>query len=208
MTIYHDRVDCLFKATYWPAAETVIRKKYDNDEKPSSAATNAATTTTTTMTTSTSSASSEVLNALEQSIYFMAICTMTESECEQMMYESKKNLLHRHRHAVEAALTRSEFLVNPDKLTLQSFVLYLVCFFFSVEEWREKKTDQETIDGIENMLRIRPILVVTSISNPNGKCFGAATTTTTRIKQSTFHRRRFEITSMVLYRHARFSNLN
>ncbi|EED21811.1 histone deacetylase, putative [Talaromyces stipitatus ATCC 10500] len=105
LDIYHDRVDCLFKATYWPAAETAIHRKYGPDKQYSP---------------------SPVIHAVERAVYFMAICTMTESECDAMLSESKSSLIYRHQRSVEVALARSEFFTNPDKLALQSFVLYLM----------------------------------------------------------------------------------
>lgn len=110
LDIYHDRVDCLFKATYWPAAETAIIRRYEEYEKGSPC----------------------VVRAVERAIYFMAVCTMTESECETMLSDSRSNLIYRHRRAIEIALARSEFLTNPDKLALQAFVLYLVCYTFQI----------------------------------------------------------------------------
>lgn len=105
LDIYHDRVDCLFKATYWPAAETAIIQRYKELKNGTPC----------------------TMRPVERAIYFMAVCAMTESECEATLSESRSNLIYRHRRAVEIALARSEFLTNPDKLALQAFVLYLVC---------------------------------------------------------------------------------
>ncbi|RAO71190.1 uncharacterized protein BHQ10_007202 [Talaromyces amestolkiae] len=104
LNIYHDRVDCLFKATYWPAAETAIIQRYEELKKGTPC----------------------MVRPVERAIYFMAVCAMTESECEAMLSESRSNLIYRHRRAVEIALARSDFLTNPDKLALQAFVLYLM----------------------------------------------------------------------------------
>lgn len=107
LNIYHDRVDCLFKATYWPAAETAIIQRYYEELKTGIPCS---------------------VRPVERAIYFMAVCAMTESECEAMLSESRSNLIYRHKRAVEIALARSGFLTNPDKLALQAFVLYLVCW--------------------------------------------------------------------------------
>lgn len=106
LNIYHDRVDCLFKATYWPAAVTGIIQRHEELKKGMPC----------------------IMRPVERAIYFMAVCSMTESECEAMLSESRSSLIYRHRRAVEIALARSDFLTNPDKLALQAFVLYLVCY--------------------------------------------------------------------------------
>lgn len=106
LNIYHDRVDCLFKATYWPAAEIAISQRYEELKKGTPC----------------------MIRPVERAIYFMAVCAMTVTECEVMLSESRNNLIYRHKRAVEIALARSDFLTNPDKLALQAFVLYLVCF--------------------------------------------------------------------------------
>ncbi|GAM35584.1 histone deacetylase [Talaromyces pinophilus] len=105
LNIYHDRVDCLFKATYWPAAETAIIQRYYEELKRGTPCS---------------------IHPVERAIYFMAVCAMTESECEAMLSESRSNLIYRNKRAVEIALARSDFLTNPDKLALQAFVLYLM----------------------------------------------------------------------------------
>lgn len=111
LNIYHDRVDCLFKATYWPAAETAIIQRYYEELKRGTPCS---------------------IHPVERAIYFMAVCAMTEIECEAMLSESRSNLIYRNKRAVEIALARSDFLTNPDKLALQAFVLYLVCYYFRI----------------------------------------------------------------------------
>ncbi|EEA25930.1 conserved hypothetical protein [Talaromyces marneffei ATCC 18224] len=108
LDIYRDRVDCLFKATYWPAAETVIIQRHEEMKK------------------GVPCVEHPVERPVERAIYFMAICSMTENECETILSDSRSNLIYRHRRGVEIALARSEFLTNPDKLSLQGFVLYLM----------------------------------------------------------------------------------
>lgn len=106
LNIYHDRVDCLFKATFLPAAEAAIIQRHEELKK----------------------GAHYMVRPVERAIYFMAVCAMTDSECETMLSERRSNLICRHRQAVEIALARSDFLTNPDKLALQALVLYLVCY--------------------------------------------------------------------------------
>ncbi|GAM86195.1 hypothetical protein ANO11243_042070 [Dothideomycetidae sp. 11243] len=105
--IYRDRVDCIFKATYLSAIRRAVERHYSTDQHaPVSYAAS--------------------VFALERAIYFMAVCTMTENECNIMLYEEKATLTSRFRQAVELALSRAGLLTNPDKLILQTLVIYLM----------------------------------------------------------------------------------
>lgn len=105
LDLYRDRVDCIFKGTFWPAAFNAIGQLYnDQDDVPYSSS----------------------IRALEFSLYFMAICTLNQDECQSIMGEDKPKLLRKYRTAVEIAMSRAQLLQNPDKLVLQSFIIYLL----------------------------------------------------------------------------------
>ncbi|KAF2150173.1 hypothetical protein K461DRAFT_270689 [Myriangium duriaei CBS 260.36] len=105
--VYRDRVDCIFKATNLPMVRQLIEQRYSSGRRaPAAYVASAA--------------------ALERAIYFLAICTMNENECNIMLLEEKTALTTRYRTALELALSRASLLTNPDKLVLQSFVIYLI----------------------------------------------------------------------------------
>jgi hypothetical protein len=162
LDIYHDRVDCLFKATYWPAAETAIIRRYEECKKGSSC----------------------VVRAVERAIYFMAVCTMTESECETMLSDSRSNLIYRHRRAVEIALARSEFLTNPDKLALQAFVLYLVCYTFQSRTKQLEHSANPLKDGTKGLPAVCHVLDTTGVSYQGWKCSRSSPNRTVRFSVS------------------------
>ena len=66
------------------------------------------------------------VSALLFAVYYAAVMTKTESECEVLFGIGKDVLLDRYRFATEVSLSMADIL-NSDKLmTLQAFVIYLV----------------------------------------------------------------------------------
>ena len=103
--IYHYRVDKVYKILHFSTALALIEANHTSpSESPPSSS----------------------VQLLEYSIYLMALCTMTDHECEALNLGDKVVLLQTYQSAVEDLLTQSPLLQNPDLLTLQAFVIYLV----------------------------------------------------------------------------------
>jgi hypothetical protein len=64
--------------------------------------------------------------ALLFAIYNMAIISMTDAECRQIIDMSRDEALQRCSDGVRAALIKANFLKAHDLTTLQAFVLYMV----------------------------------------------------------------------------------
>ncbi|KAF5009747.1 hypothetical protein FDECE_4093 [Fusarium decemcellulare] len=65
--------------------------------------------------------------ALLFAIYLSSVVSMTDKECRTMLDMPRDEALGRFTKGVKAALTKSNFLVNYDMVTLQALVLYLIC---------------------------------------------------------------------------------
>lgn len=65
--------------------------------------------------------------ALIFSIYLIAVVSLTDGECRNLLGESREKQLARYCYATEAALSRADFLRSTDLKVLQAFILYLVC---------------------------------------------------------------------------------
>ncbi|KAM3088467.1 hypothetical protein ACMFMG_000107 [Clarireedia jacksonii] len=65
--------------------------------------------------------------ALMFSIYFATITSMTEEEVATNFAEEKEFLINRYRFGVEQALARAGFLNTNELVTVQAFVLFLIC---------------------------------------------------------------------------------
>lgn len=57
-------------------------------------------------------------------VYFAAIVSLTDQDCQEKFSETKILLLQQYRHALEQCLVRSNFLDTPRMISLQAFVLY------------------------------------------------------------------------------------
>lgn len=64
--------------------------------------------------------------ALENAVYFLALCSTTPEDCEHFRLGDRAELLDQARHAVEISLSDAQLLVTNDVIVLQAFVLYLV----------------------------------------------------------------------------------
>ncbi|KAK1596701.1 fungal-specific transcription factor domain-containing protein [Colletotrichum navitas] len=64
--------------------------------------------------------------ALIFSIYLIAVVSLTDDECQNLLGETRAKHLARYCHATEAALSRVDFLRSTDLKVLQAFTLYLL----------------------------------------------------------------------------------
>lgn len=108
LTIYQQRVDCIFKVLDWPVAAEMIRKNQIQDPIEAQ------------------DTPSEI--ALEHSIYFTALCTLSDEESENMLSCAKGPLLRKLRSLAETSISKAGLLLHPDLIVLQAFVIYLVSF--------------------------------------------------------------------------------
>ncbi|KAF2092289.1 hypothetical protein K490DRAFT_23165, partial [Saccharata proteae CBS 121410] len=65
--------------------------------------------------------------ALMFAMYFAAISSMTPGECLQMMGRDRDSLADQYRHCCEMALANTDFINSADIVTLQAFLIYLMC---------------------------------------------------------------------------------
>jgi hypothetical protein len=66
------------------------------------------------------------VEALLFSIYLAAVITLNDTDCLQMMNESKQTMVAKFSYASRHALQKAEFLKSTDVLILQALTLYLV----------------------------------------------------------------------------------
>ncbi|KAK2053488.1 hypothetical protein LY76DRAFT_524501 [Colletotrichum caudatum] len=64
--------------------------------------------------------------ALIFSIYLIAVVSLTDAECRNLLGETREKHLARYRRATEAALIRVDFLGSTELKVLQAFTLYLL----------------------------------------------------------------------------------
>jgi len=69
---------------------------------------------------------SQGLEALMFAIYTIAVTSISDSDCETMFGEERLTLLTRYRSATQRALIAANFIMTPDLVVLQAFVLYMV----------------------------------------------------------------------------------
>ena len=74
---------------------------------------------------------SNLLDASEEallfSIYYASITSLSADDVSKNLGQNKEALMKRYRFAVERALMGSKFLETQELVTLQAFVLFLVC---------------------------------------------------------------------------------
>jgi hypothetical protein len=103
---FRSRVDSVYKILHWPSVISRIQLSNDSPDEVSSMPS---------------------LKVLEISIYFMAICSITDDEARMMGLGARLEVLQIYRSTVEALLAKSKLLTNPHLTELQAFVIYLVC---------------------------------------------------------------------------------
>ncbi|KAH8668289.1 fungal-specific transcription factor domain-containing protein [Tricladium varicosporioides] len=64
--------------------------------------------------------------ALMFSIYFLAVLSLANDECESMFGESRSFLIHKYSHATQQALINSRFMKTLNMTTLQALTLYIL----------------------------------------------------------------------------------
>lgn len=60
-------------------------------------------------------------------IYFAAVTSLRNEECQDLFGEARSDLLARYRFGMEQSLARAEFLKTDSVFVVQAFILYLVC---------------------------------------------------------------------------------
>ena len=66
------------------------------------------------------------LEALQFSIYYAAVTSLTGGECKDRLGETREVLLKRYRAATESAFAKADFLNTVEMSTLQALVIYLI----------------------------------------------------------------------------------
>lgn len=101
---YIENIDPLVKIIHIPSMAKIVKDMQDN-----------------------SGSLSRSTEALMFSIYLSVIISMTPEEVKTSLNADKSQLLKRYRFATEQALARAGFLTTSEIVTLQAFVLFLVC---------------------------------------------------------------------------------
>jgi hypothetical protein len=105
--LYRQRVDCLYKILHWPTVLGDIspsRSEAQERSKPTP------------------------IRALEHSIYFMSLCSLTDDEACSLGLGDRAALVEQYRDATERALSEAGLLLQPNVVLLQAYVIYLVEF--------------------------------------------------------------------------------
>ncbi|KAI9784204.1 MAG: hypothetical protein M1816_001026 [Peltula sp. TS41687] len=101
---FKDRVDPMIKMVHIPTTERFITEAKDNlDSLPKG------------------------VEALLFAIYYAAVTSLTQQECQDAFGESRHMLLAKYRFCVEQALARANFLSAQELCLLQTFVIFLIC---------------------------------------------------------------------------------
>jgi hypothetical protein len=103
LQLFRERVDSVYKIVHWPTVLAII-------ERP-------------TPPSGTKLSSSQ---ALEYSIYFMALCSITDGEAKGLGLGDRPSLVQTYRATVENLYANSTLLQSPDLTLLQAFMIYLV----------------------------------------------------------------------------------
>lgn len=116
LELYRSRVDSVYKIFHWPTLShtLLLHNQQEKYTEPSTA-----------------------VQALQFSLFFMAVCSITDDEAVAMGLGERLKLRQLYRSAVEDLLARSSLLQNPDIITLQAFIVYLVRLYPTdpLSEW-------------------------------------------------------------------------
>jgi hypothetical protein len=104
---FKSRVDSVYKILHWPIVSSMISQRHSGPVGAYSVAD---------------------VQILKSSIYFMAVCSMTNEEVKTMGLGERIEALQAYRSTVEALFTKSCLLMNPTLVALQAFVIYLVSY--------------------------------------------------------------------------------
>jgi hypothetical protein len=110
LEMYQTRVDNVYKILHWPTVLSQIDGSHNMNH---------------------GICLKRSLELLETTIYFMAICSITNDEARTLGLGERLELLQVYRSTVEGLLARSALLQNPSIIDLQAFVIYLVRSTFS-----------------------------------------------------------------------------
>jgi hypothetical protein len=107
LRIYHARVDSVYKILHWPTVLSLVEESHNciTGVDPILS-----------------------VQCLETSIYFMALCSITNDEAKEMNLGDRSDVLQTYRSVTEDLLAKSSLLHSPDLTVLQAFVIYLVRF--------------------------------------------------------------------------------
>jgi hypothetical protein len=103
--LYRQRVDCLYKILHWPTVLADIARLHSearDSYKPTP------------------------IRALELSIYFTSLCSITNDEAMNLGLGDRAGLIEQYRNSTERALSEAGLLQQPNVTVLQAFVIYLV----------------------------------------------------------------------------------
>ncbi|KUJ14546.1 uncharacterized protein LY89DRAFT_736577 [Mollisia scopiformis] len=115
--LYRQRVDCLYKILHWPTVLADIPCLGTEAQD---------------------SCNPSPFRALELSIYFTSLCSITNEEAMNFGLGDKLSLMEQYRVATERALSQAGLLQEPNVTVLQAFVIYLVghrTFYNSTTWW-------------------------------------------------------------------------
>ena len=104
LDVYEARIDTVFRPIHWPTVSGNIRTRHGSTIPPTVSASD---------------------RALEYAIYHLAVCSLSEDECLEVLLDTKTKSLHQYHAATETYISRARTLQSPDILGLQAFVIYL-----------------------------------------------------------------------------------
>ena len=104
-SVYSTRVDAIFKVGHWPTLETLLANQKSYNQ---------------------TSSKFLAIQALQFAVCFTSVCTLTENECKQFMFDDKTTLIQFYRMEAESSLSRANLVCTSDTTVLQAFVVYLV----------------------------------------------------------------------------------
>ncbi|KAK5953317.1 hypothetical protein OHC33_005885 [Knufia fluminis] len=101
---YRERVDCLFKVIHWPTVCSNLESLWAGALAEPMAT---------------------VTAVLESAIYFLAICSLAQDDCERLQLGDRFALMDSFRKITEMLLAKAGLLTTTSLTVLQAFVLYL-----------------------------------------------------------------------------------
>lgn len=104
LRLFKERVDSVYKIVHWPTVLAAISRH----GRPSKIRTSS-------------------VQALEYSIYFMAMCSIKNDEAKAHGLGDRPSMVQTYQATAEYLFATSTLLQNPDFTTLQAFAIYLVC---------------------------------------------------------------------------------
>ena len=108
LNTYIRRVDPLYKIMHIPSLRTLLLAETNDLWNPLSIAAS---------------------DALRFAVYFTALCTLDETECQDIFHQDKIGIRDRFRLVAEIMLSRANLQTTRDITVLQAFAVYLVSFY-------------------------------------------------------------------------------